>query len=207
MASVIDEFRHFAAKFQRKHGRKLVIGCVCTGNTCRSAACEDILTKLFGNTVTVISGGTGVRTPGAKMTPMVNDVLNKMPNGKQVTPSSEHKSNSISQIDLTKADIIFAMEEHHKTAILEQFPSLASKIVVLGIADPWQPDNVLRATPTSAQHGANYSMVRELTGKLKQELEAFFMRGGKKSREKSRAKSRAKRKRATIPRKRTRRRR
>jgi protein-tyrosine-phosphatase len=196
MASLTsDEFRDLAVKFQQQHGRKLVIGCVCTGNTCRSAACDDILTKLFGNTATIISGGTGVRTPGAKMTPMVNNVLNKMPNGKQVTPSSQHKSKSISEIDLTKADIIFAMEDHHKKAILEQFPGIASKIVVLGIADPWQPDNVLRATPTSAQHGANYSMVRELTGKLKQELNSLFMRGGKRRR----PKSRAKRKRATIP--------
>ncbi len=199
MTSLIsDEFRNVAAKFQQKYGRKLIIGCVCTGNTCRSAACDDILTKMFGNTATIVSGGTGVRTPGSKMTPMVNNVLNKMPNGKQVTPSSQHKSKSISEIDLTKADIIFAMEDHHKTAILEQFPGIASKIVVLGIADPWQPDNVLRATPTSAQHGANYSMVRELTGKLKSELETFFMRGGKRSR--------VRRKRATTPRTRRRRR-
>jgi protein-tyrosine-phosphatase len=200
MASLIsDEFRNVAEKFQQKYGRKPIIGCVCTGNTCRSAACDDILTKMFGNTATIVSGGTGVRTPGSKMTPMVNNVLNKMPNGKQVTPSSQHKSKSISEIDLTKADIIFAMEDHHKKAILEQFPGIASKIVVLGIADPWQPDNVLRATPTSAQHGANYSMVRELTGKLRQELNSFFMRGGKRNK--------SKRWRITIPQKRTRRRR
>jgi protein-tyrosine-phosphatase len=170
--------RDLALAFNAKNNRKPNFMCVCTGNTCRSAACDDILKKIFRDTAVISSGATNARVPGAPMTPMVNEVLNKTPRGKPVNPMSTHTSRDITtdvslQRELASADIIFSMQQVHYDAIVGLVRD-KSKIITLGIKDPWKPAKTLASTPMSSQYGDNFVMTKEVIDKIVDPILNFF---------------------------------
>ena len=170
--------RDLALAFNAKNNRKPNFMCVCTGNTCRSAACDDILKKIFRETAVISSGATNARVPGAQMTPMVNEVLNKTPRGEPVNQMSTHTSRNIPsdvslQRELSSADIIFAMQQVHYDAIVGLVRN-TSKIIILDIKDPWKPAKTLASTPLSSQYGDNFIMTKEVIDKIIDPILNFF---------------------------------
>lgn len=119
---------------------------VCTGNTCRSPMAEGILKKIAaenGNHVLhVLSGGLAADTGrGASE----NAVLAAAERGVDI---SAHRSAGINSKVLAQADLILAMTEAHRRALIDVFGAEADKTFTLAgyaglsqdIADPFGGD-------------------------------------------------------------------
>lgn len=125
---------------------------ICTGNTCRSPMAESILSMLLSAEKL---GGNGdmIRTPiqvssagvaageGMPATPEACAVSEQ-----QGLDLSAHRSRGLTPEMILNADLIVAMEEHHRQAAVRLMPECADRITTLselaglssarGVADP-----------------------------------------------------------------------
>lgn len=97
---------------------------VCTGNTCRSPMAEAILKSKDLDGIEVKSAGV-FAVSGSEASPNAKAVLqeNNIP--------ENHRSNIISEAEITWATYIFTMTEGHKRAIVGQHPAAADKTFTL----------------------------------------------------------------------------
>jgi len=178
-----NELMELAQIFNILYDRKPIFMCVCTGNTCRSATGQEVLSRIFGNLADISSAETGIMRSekfGSPITPKVNEILNKNIEVVQINPSTVHSSRNITNSEpalneLNKADIIFAMDRSHADFItsLGVVKDL-NKIIVLNISDPWRPDKALASMPESSKHGNNFQMIKEVVNKIIKQLYKFF---------------------------------
>ena len=115
----------------------MIIVIVCTGNTCRSPMAEAILRKLiaekFGCTLEeteqrgVIVSSAGVSaTPGGVAAPEAVDVMRT--HGLDI---SRHESQPLSEKLVRHADLILALTNAHRQAIIRRWPEAAARTVVM----------------------------------------------------------------------------
>jgi protein-tyrosine-phosphatase len=170
------KFNQLAKRFKQIHGHKPRVFVACTGNTCRSASAVALLSRMFGNSISISSAGTNVRTPGSKMTSYVHDVLTgAVLHGKQTEPII-HSSRDISVAmkDILEADLILVMEQKHADAILSMYPQLTSPIVILHVPDPYRDPEDAATKPMSSLIGENFDMTQLLLEKLDEVMTDFF---------------------------------
>lgn len=119
---------------------------VCTGNSCRSPMAEGLLRaklkeKKLDKQIDILSVGV-VSTAGTGANP--NAILVMKEAGIDI---SRHESSPLTDELIEEADIIFAMKEQHKEALLNRVPEASSKIHVLNIPDPiGKPVEIYRQT-------------------------------------------------------------
>jgi len=119
---------------------------VCTGNICRSPMAEGLLRKKLkelkkDRQVDIFSVGI-TSTTGAGSSPKAISVMKE-----EGIDISKHESSPLTDDLIKEADLIFAMEEHHKEALLNRIPESSGKIHVLNIPDPiGKPIEVYRDT-------------------------------------------------------------
>lgn len=107
---------------------------VCTGNAYRSPLAEALLKKLRPD-FTVDSAGLQVAIPIAVQVKDYLSKLNAVDLLKTYPESLEKKS-------LKSFDLIVAMEEKHKVAVLIKCPDCDKRIVVWNIKDPyWEKED------------------------------------------------------------------
>lgn len=118
---------------------------VCTGNICRSPTAEHLLRKLAKDAgvkdLKVASAGTSAET-NMGMTDEAMDALK----GEDVVGIA-HSPQGLTSANVGAADLIFAMEGHHRDIVLRRFPAAAGKVHVLktyaglpgpsGVDDPY----------------------------------------------------------------------
>jgi len=111
---------------------------VCTGNTCRSPMAEGIIKKIIADNnlkdIEVTSVGLSAYHGDAVSVYSAN-ALEKI--GVDI---KSHTSKGAMLSDLEEADVIYVMTLHHKNAIIDAYPSVENKIVVMDIADPFGLD-------------------------------------------------------------------
>jgi protein-tyrosine phosphatase len=125
----------------------LMLLFVCTGNTCRSPMAETICRKLLADRLScavdevedrgVIIASAGVAAmSGGRASPHAVEVMASM--GLDL---SQHETQPLTEPLVRYADLIFAMTQSHRQAIVAQWPSAASRVRVLctdggDISDP-----------------------------------------------------------------------
>ncbi|ADU32316.1 low molecular weight protein arginine phosphatase [Evansella cellulosilytica] len=98
---------------------------ICTGNTCRSPLAERLFEhKKSNNTVTAKSAGI-YATNGAQMSGGSRIALEKR------GVKENHTSQPVDEELLQWADIILAMTESHKSAVIQQYPEKADHTFTL----------------------------------------------------------------------------
>lgn len=96
---------------------------VCTGNTCRSPMAEAILTAKKVEGVEARSAGIFAGT--APLSENAQSVLN------QQQISFSHTSKPLSSENLEWAELVLTMTNSHKTAILQAYPEIATKLFTI----------------------------------------------------------------------------
>ena len=103
---------------------------VCTGNSCRSVMAEYLLRKkvsdLGRQDIDAASAGTFALLgmgPTRETQKLVSETG---------LDASAHRAQRASLELVDQADIIFAMERHHKEELLRQFPAAAGRVHLLG---------------------------------------------------------------------------
>lgn len=117
-----------------KSGREpnAVVYCfVCTGNTCRSPMAEAYMRSLGYESA--FSRGLAARD-GDAMSELAESVLRE--NGIEPPP---HRARTITDDDMARADLVYAMTKRHAAALIYAFPQFAGKICVMPreIPDPF----------------------------------------------------------------------
>jgi protein-tyrosine phosphatase len=102
---------------------------VCTGNTCRSPVAEALLKKLKSE-IDVDSAGTHAYH---KIVAATKDYLRKQKAEQFLKDFPE----DLKSKQLSKYDIIVAMEKRHKAVIIRNCPDCGDKIIVWNINDPY----------------------------------------------------------------------
>jgi protein-tyrosine phosphatase len=102
---------------------------VCSGNAHRSPLAEALLQKLKPNWK-VDSAGLHVAIPVSEE---VREYLKK----ESAEQYLKNIPENLESKQLKEYDLIVAMEQRHKTAVLIQCPECTDKIVVWGIEDPY----------------------------------------------------------------------
>ncbi len=126
---------------------QLMVLLVCTGNTCRSPMAEvllrDMLCRRFPERfqnphapALIMSAGLSAFPGGPASTEAIN-VMKKRGLNLQA-----HQSHSITERALRHADLVLAMTNSHRMAILERMPELESKVYLLSgensdVSDPF----------------------------------------------------------------------
>ena len=110
---------------------------VCTGNSCRSVMAEYLLRKkvsdLGRKDIDVASVGTFAflgMGPTRETQKLVSETG---------LDASEHRAQKVSSEAVGQADLIFAMERHHKEELLKQFPAATGRVHLLGEYLKWDP--------------------------------------------------------------------
>ncbi len=109
---------------------------VCTGNTCRSPMAEGLLRAMLKQrwgegSCQIISAGTAA-VEGEPAAEHAITILGEI--GIDLT---EHRARSLNDVLIEGADLILAMTERHKDAVLAMDPEAAGKIHVLDMQDPF----------------------------------------------------------------------
>lgn len=121
---------------------------VCTGNSCRSPMAEGLLRKKLkekklDRRVDIFSVGV-VSCTGLKASSYAISVMKE-----EGIDISKHESRPLTDDLIEDADLIFAMEEHHKDVLVKRVKESADRIYVLNIPDPMgKPIEVYRNTLT-----------------------------------------------------------
>jgi protein-tyrosine-phosphatase len=102
---------------------------VCTGNAHRSPLAEALLKKLRSD-LQVESAGLQVAIPIAEG---VKEYLKKHGAADYLKKAPENLSTK----QICRFDLIVAMEQKHRQAIIAQHPECESRIVVWGVRDPY----------------------------------------------------------------------
>ncbi len=119
---------------------------VCTGNSCRSPMAEGFLRRKLeelgkNQQVDIFSVGT---SPAAGMGASPDAIKVMEEEGIDI---SKHESSPLTDDMIRDADLIFAMEAHHREALTRRVPESSDKIHVLNIPDPiGKPIEVYRNT-------------------------------------------------------------
>ncbi|MCR9295939.1 MAG: Sua5/YciO/YrdC/YwlC family protein [bacterium] len=125
----------------------LVILLVCTGNTCRSPMAEVMLKSLLAESFPQHCG------PGANKVHVASAGLSAFPGGPASAEAQSvmerrqlslrnHQSRALTEQALRYADLVLTMTRSHRAAIVDQLPSIASKVHVLSgslddVSDPF----------------------------------------------------------------------
>lgn len=116
-----------------------VLEFVCAGNICRSPFAERALQAMLPERkITIRSSGTlprpGRPTPEAGCQAALQSGIDL----------NTHRSSHFDEAHAEQADLILAFDERNVTALIQRFPNLSRRIVLLGdfdgsgrIADPW----------------------------------------------------------------------
>ena len=105
----------------------------CEGNSCRSPMAEFLLKERLkgtGSMIKVESGGTGILNC-ASASPYTYQVMKE-----KGIDIHGFLSRPVTTFILGNSDLIFAMEEKHREAILSVMPEYSDRIEVLGLRDP-----------------------------------------------------------------------
>lgn len=123
---------------------------VCSGNAHRSPLAEALLKKLRPDW-NVDSAGIHVAIP-------VSDEVREFLVHESAEQYLKKAPENLGSKQLTEYDLIVAMEERHKNAVLGMCPECASKIVVWNIRDPYfmSQDDALKV----------YGQIRDKTREL-----------------------------------------
>ncbi|MEK7850211.1 MAG: L-threonylcarbamoyladenylate synthase [Candidatus Omnitrophota bacterium] len=110
---------------------------VCTGNSCRSVMAEYLLRKkvsdLGRQDIDAASAGT-FAFPGMGPTRETQKLISETG-----LDALAHRAQKVSSESVDQADLIFAMERHHKEELLRQSPAAAGRIHLLGEYLKWNP--------------------------------------------------------------------
>ncbi len=125
---------------------------VCTGNTCRSPAAEALLKKL-NSEIEADSAGTHAYH---KIVEATKDYLRKQKAEQFLKDCPE----DLESKQLSKYDIIVAMEQRHKAVVLRNCSDCGDKIVVWNIPDPYnlpvlQAEKIFDQIPQKTKEFAN----------------------------------------------------
>ncbi len=113
---------------------------VCTGNTCRSPMAEAIARKIASDrNIGIQFQSAGVAAwDGGVMSDHAEEILRQYG-----IDGSGHRAQLINEQLVKWADIVLTMTEHHRQAVLEQFPDQQSKIYNLATYLYNRVENVL----------------------------------------------------------------
>jgi len=106
---------------------------ICSGNTCRSPMAENILKQMRPD-LNVVSRGLYASGKGLPMTPDAVKALQE-----KGIPVSPHLSQSVTEADVQKADLILVMENWQKDDLEAYIPASKGKVALIGdveIPDP-----------------------------------------------------------------------
>lgn len=108
---------------------------ICTGNTCRSPMAKGIIEKIIADHkiegVTIDSMGLSA-FDGDGASKQAIDALKEI--GVDI---SDHRSKRVMLDDIIKADSIYVMTLQHKLVIVDAYPEIENKIIVMDIPDPF----------------------------------------------------------------------
>lgn len=120
--------------------------CVCTGNSCRSVMVQGLLRqalKVSRPDVSVLSAGVGTWGGLGATAETVAALRHR---GIDV---SDHVSRPVTGDLVRRADLVLAMTQDHREALVRRYPEAASKVVILKtfqaeppISDPDVPDPI-----------------------------------------------------------------
>ncbi len=119
---------------------------VCTGKSCRSPMAEGLLRKKLkelgkDQQVDIFSVGV-LSATGMGASPNAITVMKE-----EGIDISKHESSPLTEDMIEDADLIFAMEEHHREVLTKRVPESSERIHVLNIPDPiGKPIEVYRNT-------------------------------------------------------------
>ncbi len=144
----------------------MIVLVVCTGNTCRSPMAEGLLKSFmkeaFGESgwqvgsagTAALDGDEAAENAIAAMEEMGIDIRS-------------HRARLVNLSMIEDADLILAMTERHRDAVIALVPDAADKIRVLAMADPYgMPLEVYRECALELSR-----QLRELTDEIKKEEE------------------------------------
>lgn len=151
----------------------MVILFVCTGNTCRSPMAEGLMrSELSGEpNIKIISAGI-FASQGQPASAYAVKALNEL--GVDILA---HRSQPLNEDLINEADLIIAMTENHRQALLRQYPNSGDKVFTLGglselpsdIPDPFGGSiDIYRKTADEI-----YKRVKAIVEKHKREWQAL----------------------------------
>ena len=103
---------------------------VCTGNTCRSPACEYYFNSMTGwfSSIKAFSRGSVERSEAIPMELSVKKVIGDR---KLLKNLYEHTATKYSEKDFKDADLVFTMNEESRDNLKKEFPIFKEKIFTL----------------------------------------------------------------------------
>jgi protein-tyrosine phosphatase len=100
---------------------------VCTGNVCRSPMAEYLLRRWLGADTSWEVASAGVATfDGMPASEAAVDALEE-----EGMDASGHRSQQLTRVLVDGADLIVVMTQSHRRVILERFPKVKNKVVML----------------------------------------------------------------------------
>lgn len=106
---------------------------VCTGNTCRSPMAEALLRAIWQVECSEIHLNAWSRgTSASDGMPATPEALKAM--AARGLDLSGHRATTVSEEDLSQADVVITMTEGHKDSLTRRYPAHAGKVVTLAAA-------------------------------------------------------------------------
>ena len=157
---------------KHKKGSQYTVLFVCSGNSCRSPMAEGLLKKklypIYKEKINIESAGTlGINGNPATL----HAITAAKEKGVDI---SNHTSKGINESIVSKADIIFAMEDHHKEFLERYFPKYKKNVFLLKAFNlrGRKPKNLAIKDPI----GEGLKTYRRVINEIDQELERILPR-------------------------------